>query len=197
MQNDGADKEDPKFFRSLVGSLIYVTNTRPDIMYSVSMISKFMNYPSKLCYVTGKRVLRYLQGTRTHGLLYEKKDDNELVGFTDSDWAGSLDDRKNTLGYLFCLGTKVISWSSKKQKTVALSSAKAEYIAATDASCENIWLRRILSNLQESQQLATTIHCDNMSMIAMSKKPVFHARSKHIELRHYFIRNYSQFYQHK
>ncbi|XP_058219284.1 secreted RxLR effector protein 161-like [Rhododendron vialii] len=158
-------------------------------MHSVSMISRFMNEPSKLHYTAAKRVLRYLQGTKMHGLLYEKEEDNKLVGFTDSDWAGSLDDRKSTSGYLFCLGTKLISWCSKKQKTVALSSAEAEYIAATDAACEAIWLRRILSDLKQSQQQPTTIHCDNMSTIAMTKNPVFHARSKHIELRHHFIRD--------
>ena len=107
----------------------------------------------------------------------------------DSDWVGSLDDRKSTSGYIFCLGSNVIAWSSKKQKTVALSSAEAEYIAATDAACEAIWLRRLLSDLQQKIEEPTVICCDNMSAIAMTKNPVFHARTKHIELRHHFIRD--------
>ena len=107
----------------------------------------------------------------------------------DSDWVGSLDDRKSTSGYIFCLGSNVIAWNSKKQKTVALSSAEAEYIAATDAACEAIWLRRLLSDLQQKIEEPIVICYDNMSTIAMTKNPVFHARTKHIELRHHFIRD--------
>ena len=110
------------------------------------------------------------------------------MGYTDSDWAGSIDDHKSTSGYLFCLGTKPISWSSKKQKTVALSSAEAEYIATIDVACEAIWLRRILSDMQQSEEMPTIIHCDNILAIAMTKNPVFHSRTKHIEIHHHFIR---------
>lgn len=151
-----------------------------------------MSDPSRLHFVAAKRILRYIQGTKNHGLKYIKEQQNKLVGFTDSDWAGSLDDRKSTSGFVFCLGSNVISWSSKKQKTIALSSAEAEYIAATDAACEAIWLRRILTDLQQEQKEATIIYCDNMSAISMTKNPVFHNRSKHIELRHHFIRQLVQ-----
>ncbi|KAK6163847.1 hypothetical protein DH2020_000711 [Rehmannia glutinosa] len=178
---DGADKADSKTYRSIVGSLIYLTNTRPNIVYPVSLISRFMHEPSKLHFAVAKRILRYLR-TRKFGIKYVKEKENELVGYTDSDWAGSLDDRKSTSGYVFCLGSKIISWASKKQKTISLSSAEVEYIAATDAACEAVWLRRILSDVQQSQDDPTTILCDNMSAIAMTKNPVFHARSKHIEL---------------
>ena len=188
-QNDGVEKIDAKVYRSLVGSLIYLTNTRPDIMHSVSVVSRFMNDPSKAHFSVAKRILRYLNGTKKQGIQYEKEDNCKLVGFTDSDWAGSLDDRKSTSGYIFCLGSNAISWSSKKQKSVALSSAEAEYIAATDSACEAVWLRRILKDLQFDQEESTKIFCDNMSAIAMTKNPVFHARSKHIELRHHFIRD--------
>ena len=111
-------------------------NTRPDIVYPASLVSRFMHDPSKLHYAAAKRILRYLQGTRKLGIKYVKEQENKLVGYTDSDWAGSIDDRKSTSGYVFCLGSKIISWASKKQKTVSLSSAEAEYIAATDAACE-------------------------------------------------------------
>ena len=146
-----------------------------------------MNQPSKLHYAAAKRILHYLQGTKKVGILYKKENGNNLVGFTDSDWAGSLDDRKSTSGYIFCLGSNVIAWSSKKQKTVALSSAEAEYIAATDAACEAIWLRRLLSDLQQKIEEPTVICCDNMSTIAMTKNPVFHARTKHIEAPFYLL----------
>lgn len=185
--NDDAEKIDPTTYRKLVGSLLYI-NTRPDITHAVSLLSRFMNEPSKIHLSSAKRILRYLKGTKDHGIEFKKEDCCKLVGYTDSDWAGSVDDRKSTSGYIFCLGTKVISWSSKKQKSVALSSAEAEYIAATDAACEGVWLRRILKDLKFEQKEPTTIFCDNMSTIAMTKNPVFHARSKHIELRHHFIR---------
>ena len=148
-QEDAVEKADAKTYQSPIGSLIYLTNTRPDIVHSVNLISRFMNQPSKLHYAVAKRILRYLQGTKQLGILCKKENGNNLVGFTDDDWAGSLDDRKSTSGYIFCLGSNVISWSSKKQKMVALSSAEAEYIAATDAACEAIWLRRLLSDLQK------------------------------------------------
>lgn len=188
-KDDGAKKIDAKLFRSLVGSLIYLTNTRPDIVQAVSMISRFMNEPSQLHFAAAKRVVRYLQGTKKIGIKYVKENESKLIGYSDSDWGGSLDDRKSTSGYLFCLGTNVVSWSSKKQKTVALSSAEAEYIAVTDATCEAIWLRRLLADLKQVQKQPTVIYCDNMSTIAMTKNPVFHSRTKHIELRHHFIRD--------
>ncbi|KAK6145902.1 hypothetical protein DH2020_019771 [Rehmannia glutinosa] len=111
------------------------TNTRPDIVYPVSLISRFMQDPSKVHYAAAKRIFRYLQGTRKLGIRYVKEK-KKLIGYADSDWTGSLDDRKSTSGYIFCLGSKIISWSSKKQKIVSLSSAEAEYIAATDATCK-------------------------------------------------------------
>ena len=140
-------------------------------------------------YAIAKRILCYLQGTKKLGILYKKENDNNLVGFTDSDWTGSLDERKSTSGYIFFLGSNVIAWSSKKQKTVALSSVEAEYIVATDAACEAIWLRRLLSDLQQKIEEPTVICCDNMSAIAMTKNPIFYTRTKHIELRHHFIRD--------
>ena len=190
--NDGAEKADPKVYRSLVGSLIYLTNTRPDIVHSVSLVSRFMNEPSKLHFAATKRILRYLQGTKKLGIKYVKEENNELVGYTDSDWAGSFDDRKSTLAYVFCLGSKAISWSSKKQNSVALSSAEAEYISVNEATREAVWLRRILIDLQQKVEDPTPIFCDNQSAISMSKNPVFHGRSKHIELRHNYIRDMVQ-----
>lgn len=188
--NDGARKVDVTLFRSLVGSLIYLTNTRPDIVHAVSLVSRFMSDPSERHFVAAKRILRYLQGSKKTGIRYVKENDLTLIGFTDSDWAGSLDDRKSTSGYICCIDSNVVSWSSKKQKSVSLSSAEAEYVAATEATCEAVWLRRLLVDLHQTQKDPTVIYCDNMSAIAMTKNPVFHARSKHIELRHHFIRDF-------
>ncbi|XP_075645126.1 secreted RxLR effector protein 161-like [Castanea sativa] len=140
-----------------------------------------MNEPSKIHLTAAKRILRYLNGTKKLGIKYVKEKDNKLVGYTDSDWAGSIDDRKSTSGYLFCLGTKPISWSSKKQKTVALSSAEPN-IAATDAACEAVWLRRILSDMQQSEEMSTIIYCDNMSAIAISGGATYRFRASSHEV---------------
>ena len=162
--------------------MIYLTNARPDIVHSVNVISRFINKPSQIHFAATKRILRYLQGTKKLGLKYVKDADNKITSFTDNDWAGSLDERKSTSGYLFSSDSKVISWSSRKQRTVALSSAEVEYIAAIDAACEAVWLQRILADLQQKNEEPTFIYCDNMSATAMTKNPIFHARSKHIEL---------------
>ncbi|XP_060673958.1 secreted RxLR effector protein 161-like [Ziziphus jujuba] len=181
-KDDGAEKADATNYRSLVGCLIYLTNTRLDIVFAVSYVSRFMHEPSKNHHTAVKRILCYLQGTRKLGIKYAKEADNKLIGYTDNDWAGSIDDCKSTSGYLFCLSTKLISWSSKKQRTVALSSAEAEYISATDGSSEAVWLRRLLSDMQHKETAPTIIRCDNMSAIAMTKNPVFHSKTKHIEI---------------
>ena len=136
----------------------------------------------------GKRILRYVNGTKGFRILYTAENDFKLVGYMNSDWDGSLDDRKSTSGYMFHMGSGAISWASKKQPIVAQSTAEAEYIAANAAACQAIWLRRILTDLNERQEDGTTIYCDNISTIALSKNPVFPERSKHIEIRYHFIR---------
>ena len=186
--NDGAPKFDASIYKSVVGSLIYLTNTRPDIVHAVSVVSRFMSDPSNHHFAAVKRILRYIQGTKGYGIRYTQEKKAHLVGYTDSDWAGAIDDRKSTSGHVFFLGSKVISWSSKKQSTVALSTTEAEYISATSTACEAVWIRRILADLRQEQNTPTKLYCDNMSTIAMTKNPVFHSRSKHIELRHHFIR---------
>ena len=138
--NDGAEKVDASLYRSLVGSLINLTNTHPDIVYYVSIVSRYMNKPSKEHYAIVKRILQYIQRTKKKGLHYKKQIEFNLKGLTDSDWASSYDDKKSTSGHAFSLGSNLISWCSKKQKIVALSSAKAENIATTEATYEAVWL---------------------------------------------------------
>ncbi|KAL8095832.1 hypothetical protein AgCh_036989 [Apium graveolens] len=162
--------------------------TQGQIWYKLLVWFQDLSEPCKAHFAAAKRILRYLKGTKNYGLLYRSEEDNKLVGFTDSDWAGCVDDRKSTSGYLFSLGTKAFSWSSRKQKTVALSSAEAEYVAATSAACEAIWLKRILADMQLQEDESTVLYCDNISAIALIKNPVFHSRTKHIEIRHHFIR---------
>jgi hypothetical protein len=121
-------------------------------------------------------------------LFYKADLDIELEGYTDADWAGNQTDRRSTSGYMFTLGSVAISWSSKKQATVALSSTEAEYRGAAIATCEEVWIKRLLADLGEYIDGAVTIWCDNMSSIQFAKNPVFHARTKHIEVHYHFLR---------
>jgi hypothetical protein len=135
-----------------------------------------------------KRILRYVAGTLNFGCFYKRKKDAELIGFSDSDLAGDIDTRKSTTGVFFFLGGNSITWQSEKQKIVALSSCEAEYVAGTTAACQGIWLTRLLNELKGTKVRAFELKIDNQSAIALSKNPVFHDRSKHIELRYHFIR---------
>ena len=123
---DGTGKVDATYFRKLVGGLMYLTHTRPDVMFAVCLVSRFMHNPSKHHLGAAKRILRYIHNTINFGIWYSLVTNFKLTGFTDSDWAGSLDDRRSTSGYYFTFGSGVISWTSKKQATTALSSSEAE-----------------------------------------------------------------------
>ncbi|KAL0377326.1 UNVERIFIED_CONTAM: Retrovirus-related Pol polyprotein from transposon RE1 [Sesamum radiatum] len=187
-KEDGSEKVNGSIYKSLIGSLLYLTATRPDIMFATSLLSRFMQSPSQVHYGAAKRILRYLQGTKDFGIWYKSTNDAKLVGYTDSDWAGSADDMKSTSGYTFSLGSGIFSWASKKQATVAQSSAEAEYIAAAAASNQATWLRRILEDMGEKQEEPTTIYCDNKSAIAITKNPVQHNRTKHIDIKYHALR---------
>ncbi|XP_022751424.1 uncharacterized protein LOC111300070 [Durio zibethinus] len=149
IKEDGANKVDGSIYRNLVGCLLYLTATSPDIMYAVNLLSRFIQNPSELHFKAAKRVLRYVKGTSELGIWFKKNESSRLVGFTDSDWAGSHKDMKSTSGYVFFIGLNVFSWNSKKQGTVAQSTAEAEYIAAAAAVNQAIWLRKILMDLSQ------------------------------------------------
>jgi hypothetical protein len=187
-KNDEGPTVDSTLYKSLVGSLLYLTATRPDIMYATSLVSRFMESPKDSHWKMAKQILRYVAGTLNFGLWHTKPDSNQLSSYTDSDFAGSLDDRKSTSGHVFQLGTNLISWASKKQLIVSISSAEAEYVAATSASCQAVWLRRILKDMAHTENDPTPIFCDNTSSIALSKNHVFHKKRKHIYTRFHFIR---------
>jgi hypothetical protein len=136
--------------------------------------------------------MKYLKGTLDCGLSYDGDHDFTLSGYTISDWDGSVSDRKSTSGCCFSLGSAMISWQSRKQSSIALSTAEAEYIAACSASCEAIWLRKLLTGLFDLEMEATTILCDNQICIKMTENSVFHEKSKHIEIRYHYIRNMVQ-----
>ncbi|KAK8934594.1 hypothetical protein KSP39_PZI014788 [Platanthera zijinensis] len=185
------EKADQEKYRSLIGSLIYLTNSRPDIENAVNILARFVSNPSSHHLAAARRILRYLQGTKEYGILYQKSPDFTLRGFTDSDWAGDINDRKSTGGYIFFAGSGPISWSSCKQRTVALSTTEAEYMALNSAACEAIWLLQLKNEIEgknKREREGVMIYCDNNSAIALSKNPVYHSRSKHIDIKHHFIR---------
>lgn len=158
------------------------------MMFVVSLISRFMENPTQLHLQAAKRVLRYLKGTTDFGIFYRKGGDDELIGYSDSDYAGDLEDRKSTSGYVFLLSSGAVSWSSKKQPVVSLSTTEAEFIAAASCACQAVWLKRVLENLDLVQGRTIIVRCDNSSAIKLSKNPVMHGRSKHIDVRFHFLR---------
>jgi transposase InsO family protein len=187
-KEDGTEKIDQAYFRSLIGCLMYLTATRPDILNAVSILSRFMHCASECHLKAAKRVLRYVKGTCDFGIKFTKSNEFKLIGFSDSDWGGSADDMKSTSGYCFTLGSSVFSWSSKKQETVAQSTAEAEFIAATAAVNQAMWLRKILSDLHLDHKEATKIFVDNQAAIAISHNPVFHGKTKHFNIKLFFLR---------
>ncbi|CAJ2632965.1 unnamed protein product [Trifolium pratense] len=180
---------DSTSYKQMVGCLMYLLATRPDLAFSVCLVARFMERPTELHVAAVKRILRYVKGTVSYGLWFEKGKDDELVGWSDSDYAGDLDDRKSTSGYVFMIGSKAVSWCSKKQPIVTLSTTEAEFIAAANCACQAIWLSRILDHISSWKKDCITLYCDNSSTIKLSKNPVMHGRSKHIDVRFHFLRD--------
>ncbi|KAG8641013.1 hypothetical protein MANES_13G092690v8 [Manihot esculenta] len=185
---NGEPPVDETQYRSVIGSMRYLVHTRPDLAYSVGVMSRYMETPNSSHLTAVKQILRYVRGTLNYGCVYQKGQPSlELVGFSDSDMAGDIDDRKSTTGVIYFLGNNPITWVSQKQKIVALSSCEAEYIAATAGTCQGVWLKRVLSNISNEKETAT-MKIDNKSAIALARNPVYHDRSKHIDTRYHFIR---------
>ncbi|KAL6315604.1 hypothetical protein AAG906_002776 [Vitis piasezkii] len=181
---------DTTLYRSIVGSLRYLLHTRPDLAFSVGMVSRYMEKPTTEHMAAVKHICRCVKGTLNLGCVYEKKEGSlELIGYSDSDLAGDTDDRKSTSGLIFFLGSNPISWCSQKQKVVALSSCEAEYIAACAAACQGVWLGRLLADLLKTEVKKVVLKIDNQSAIALSKNSVHHERSKHIDTRFHYIRD--------
>ena len=180
----------PTLFRSLIGSLWYLLSTRPDIVYSVGLLSKYMEKPKESHWLAVKRILRYIKGTMDFGLLYSYNNDATLYGYSDSDWGGNQDERKSTTRYVFYLGSTTFTWMSKKQSIVALSTCEAEYVASSTSIYEAIWLKILLKEFDHSQEEPIIIYVDNKSAIKHSKNPIQHGRSKHIDMKYHFLRDY-------
>ena len=170
--------------------MFLATHTRPDISYAVASLSKFLANPGEVHWIAAKRILRYLRGTMDYGLTYRKSDSIGLYGYCDADWSSDRDDRKSISGYCFFINQKsaAVSWASRKQQTVSLSSAEAEYMAVSSACQETQFLANIVKEIL-GWTGTIIINEDNQACIAMAKNPQFHRRTKHIDIRHHYIRD--------
>ena len=189
MSDKGDLLKDPGHYRRLVGRLIYLTVSRPDITCSVHVLSRFMHQPCKHHMEAALRVVRYLKNAPGQGLFFSSNSDFRLRAYCDSDWAGCPITRRPTTGYCVFLGPSLVSWRSKRQKTVSLSSAEAEYCAMTGACCELTWLRYLLKDLGVLHPEPALLYCDNKAALHIAANPVFHEWTRHIEMDCHYIRD--------
>ena len=174
-------------YQRLVGKLIYLAHTRPDIGFSVSVVSQFMNNPSEEHLEAVYRIIRYLKSDPGKGLFFGKTASRAIEVYTDADWAGSVTDRRSTSGYCSFIWGNLVTWRSKKQSVVARSSAEAEFRALSHGICEGMWLKRLLQELMVKSDGPIHMKSDSQSAIAIAKNPIHHDRTKHIEVDRHFI----------
>ncbi|GAA0171263.1 transmembrane signal receptor [Lithospermum erythrorhizon] len=185
---DSALLANPEYYRSMVEKLNFLTNTRSDLSYAVQTLSQFMQQPCDSHLAALQHLLCYVHSTASQGLLLQGADQLTLKVYSDSDWAACPSTSRSVAGYVVTLGDAPISWKSKKQSTVSRSSAKAEYRAMAQASAEVRWLIRLLAELNATPTLPVTLFCDNTSAMHIVKNPVFHERTKHINIDCHFTR---------
>jgi hypothetical protein len=195
--SDGGEDTDAREYQAMVGSVMYLMlGTRPDLAYSISTLSRYCSNPSTIHLTALKRILRYIKATSSIGLVLGsgreagegELGDIELVGYADAAFGDDVGTGKSTSGYVFMLGIGAISWSSKRQPLVTLSTTEAEYVGGTIAAKEAIWLRELLQTLGLNLDTSTIIYGDNQGSLALANNPDFHARTKHINIRYHFIR---------
>jgi hypothetical protein len=183
---------DPKHYRSMIGSLLYVIASRPDVKQVVGMVARFQVAPKESHVQAVKRIFRYLKGTIDLGLWYPSKDSFTLKAYSNAYWAGCVDGRKSTSGGALFLGESLVAWISKKQSSISLSITEAKYIAATECCTQVEWMKQTLQDIKMVFEEPTTIYCDNTSAISLSKNPVQHSTSNHIPIKYHYLRNHAE-----
>ena len=183
------DEVDVTSYRGMIGSLLYLTASRPDIMYATCLCARFQAQPREPHLIAVKRIFRFLKGNPDLGLWYPRESDFNLIGYSDADFSGCKVDRKSTSGGCQFLGDRLVSWSSKKQKSISTSTVEAEYIAAGSCCAQILWMKNQLQDYGLSYS-KIPIYCDNQSAIAMTRNPVQHSLTKHINIRYHFIKEH-------
>jgi hypothetical protein len=187
ISSDPTSKQvDPTLYRSMIGSLLYLMASRPDIAFSVRVCARFQANPKESHLTAIKRIIRYVNATVNYGIYFSRETNLVIAGYSDAEWAGNADDRKSTSGGCFYVGTNLVVWMSRKQASISLSTVEVEYIAAGSCCTQLLWMKKLLCDYGFTQD-TMVIHCDNTSTINISKNPVQHSRTKHIDIRHHFI----------
>ena len=189
-EEENSDQEaiDKGRYQRLVGKLIYLSHTRPDIAFAVSVASQYMSEPKKNHMEAAYRILKYLKGTPGRGLFFRKQERRTVEMYTDADWGGSHPDKRSTSGYCSFVWGNLVTWKSQKQRVVSTSSAEAELRALAQGIKEELWLKRVLDEIQVNVDLPLKLYCDNKAAISMALNPIQHERSKHVEIDRHFIR---------
>ncbi|KAL9241494.1 hypothetical protein vseg_015603 [Gypsophila vaccaria] len=191
-RTDDQPLQDATNYRAIVGSLQYLSLTRPDIAYPVNKLAQFLTHPTAVHWCALKRLLRFLKGSLHHGIYLHKHNPFDLHAYCDADWAGDRDDYLSTTGYIVFIGQHPVSWSSKKQRALSRSSTEAEFRAIADTTSELLWLKSLLSELNIPVNKPPTIFCDNLGATNYSANPIFHSRMKHLALAFHFVREQVQ-----
>ncbi|CAM8880652.1 unnamed protein product [Rhodiola kirilowii] len=186
-KDEAGTKVDQTMYMSMIGSLLYLTASRPDIAYAVGVCARYQADPKESHLLQVKRIIKYVCGTLDFGIWYTKDTNPYLVGYCDADWARNAEDRKSTSGGCFFLGNNLVSWFSKKKNNISLSTVEVEYIATGSCCTQLLWMKQMLSEYRVEQK-EMTLYCDNVSAISILKNPVQHSWTKHIDIRHHFIR---------
>lgn len=193
VKDENGKSTDATLYKRMIGCLLYLLATRPDMTCSVCLAVRYMERPTKIHVAAVKRILRYLKGTLSFGIMYRCKTYGEFMmqGSIERDYASDHDDMSSTSGYAFTMGLSSICWSSQKQPIVTLPTTEVKFVSAVSSACQCIWLRNVLNHLRLNQSTCTAINCDNSPSIKLSKNPAMHGRCKHIYVRYHFLKDLS------
>jgi hypothetical protein len=187
-KDDDSPDVDQSSYRSMIGNLMYITTSRPDIMHAIGMVGRYQSAPKQSHLLVVKRIFKYLKETMNYGLWYPKNQDFQLSVYLDVDWVNCTGERKNISGGAFFLGDSLVAWLSKKKGSISLSATEAEYIVDATYCTHILWMIQTIEDLEVKYASPIPIHCDNTSAISVSKNPIFHSKTKNIPIKYHFLR---------